>query len=232
MPKTQLLVVDDERKLREVLVSYFEARGYAVFAAETGAEALRIFERENIALVLLNLMLPDLPGEEVCAALRRRSAVPILMLTAKNLESDLLNGLSLGADEYVTKPFSLKELQARVEVLLRRCGGTMPLAQRMRWRNGDLEIDFSAREVRRGGRPVVLTPKEWAILAALIRYPKKIFTREELLRAAFEEDYDGFDRVIDTHMKNLRGKLEADPRHPVYLLTVHGVGYKFGGDET
>ncbi len=231
MTKTQLLVVDDEEKLREVLVSYFEAKGYAVFAAATGAEALRIFERENIALVLLDLMLPDLPGEEVCAALRRRSPVPVLMLTAKNLEDDLLNGLAVGADEYVTKPFSLKALQARVEVLLRRCGTDMPLAQRMSWRGGELTIDFSAREVRRGGRPVVLTPKEWAILTALIRRPKKIFTREELLCAAFEEDYDGFDRVIDTHMKNLRGKLEEDPRHPVYLRTVHGVGYQFGGDE-
>lgn len=231
MAKTQLLIVDDEAKLREVLISYFEAKGYAVLAAETGREALRIFDGGNVALVILDLMLPDISGEEVCAALRRRSAVPVLMLTAKNMEEDLLNGLAIGADDYLTKPFSLKELHARAEALLRRCARNTPLAQRLSWSDGDLTIDFSTREVRRGGQTVVLTPKEWSILTALIRHPKKIFTREELLHTAFDDDYDGFDRVIDTHMKNLRGKLETDPRHPIYLRTVHGVGYQFGGDE-
>ena len=231
MAKTSLLIVDDEAKLREVLVSYFEAKGYLVFAAENGREALHIFDAENIALVILDLMLPDISGEEVCITLRRRSAVPVLMLTAKNMEDDLLNGLSIGADDYLTKPFSLKELHARTEALLRRCRPNAPLAQRQSWHDGALTIDFSTREIRRSGQPVVLTPKEWEILSALIRHPKKVFTREELLRAAFDEDYDGFDRVIDTHIKNLRSKLEADPRHPVYLRTIHGVGYRFGGDE-
>jgi len=230
--KPQLLIVDDEAKLREVLVSYFAAKGYEVLAAETGAAALQLFDARGAALVILDLMLPDISGEEVCAALRRRSAVPILMLTAKNLEDDLLNGLAIGADDYLTKPFSLRELCARAEVLLRRSTPGAPLAQRQSWHGGDLTLDFAAREVRRGGRPVALTPKEWAILAALVRRPKKVFTREELLQAAFEDDYDGFDRVVDTHMKNLRSKLEDDPRRPVYLRTVHGVGYQFGGGET
>lgn len=228
---TAILLVEDEPVLRDVVCSYLEAKGYHVFPAGSGAQALELFGREDISLVLLDLMLPDLAGEEVCAALRRRSGVPILMLTAKTAEEDLLHGLRIGADDYLTKPFSLKELCARMEAVLRRAGSPhLPPATRYCWNGGDLEVDFSCRTVKKQGRAVSLTPLEWKLLAVFLKYPQKVFTRDDLLAAAFDAAFDGYDRVIDTHIKNLRKKLEDDPRRPVYIRTVHGVGYQFRGD--
>ena len=227
-----LLVVDDEPMIREAVVSYLAHKGYRVLEAESGAQALAAFERETVSFVVLDLMLPDLSGEEVCTRLRKASRVPILMLTAKTAEEDLLNGLRIGADDYLPKPFSLKELCARIEAILRRIGEDLrPLAERFSWNDGDLRIDYARREVRRQDRVISLTPNEWKILAALTKYPQRVFTREELIAAAFGMDFDGYDRVIDTHIKNLRKKLEDDPKHPVYVRTVRGTGYQFGGDE-
>lgn len=228
-PRT-VLVVDDEPKISEVVASYLESRGYRVLTAETGSEALDAFDRENVALVVLDLMLPDISGEEVCRRLRNTSRVPVIMLTAKSDEASLLEGLGIGADDYVTKPFSLKALAARIEAVLRRAGGDiLPLSVRASFRGGDLMVDFEKNLVRKAGREVALTPSEMKILSALIKYPGKAFTRDELVELALGSEFGGYDRAIDSHIKNLRQKIEDDPRSPVYVLTIHGTGYKFGG---
>lgn len=225
-----ILVVDDERMIREAVSSYLEKQGCRVFQAENGQEALRIFQQELISFVILDLMLPDFSGEEVCIQLRKQSQVPIIMLTAKTMERDMLNGLDIGADDYITKPFSLKNLYARMQAIFRRTSGNLvqPSASAS-WNQGDLVIDYDRKEVCKQGKPVAVTPIEWKLLTAFTRYPQKVFTREDLIEAAFGLDFSGYDRVIDTHVKNLRRKLEDDPKQPVYLCTVHGMGYKFGG---
>ena len=228
--KRKLLVADDEEMIREAVASYLESQGYQVFRAENGEEALNILKREPISLVILDLMLPDLPGEEVCVRIRKQSRVPIIMLTAKNVEYDMIHGLDLGADDYITKPFSLKNLSARVQAVLRRSTEDLvPLARQFSWNQGDLVIDYDRKEVRKKGEPVALTAIEWKLLAAFTKYPQKIFTRENLIELVFGLDFSGYDRVIDTHIKNLRKKIEDDSKQPVYLCTVHGMGYKFGG---
>lgn len=228
--KRKLLVADDEEMIREAVASYLESQGYQVFRAENGEEALNILKREPISLVILDLMLPDLPGEEVCVRIRKQSRVPIIMLTAKNMEYDMIHGLDLGADDYITKPFSLKNLSARVQAVLRRSTEDLvPLARQFSWNQGDLVIDYDRKEVRKKGEPVALTAIEWKLLAAFTKYPQKIFTRENLIELVFGLDFSGYDRVIDTHIKNLRKKIEDDSKQPVYLCTVHGMGYKFGG---
>lgn len=228
--KRKLLVADDEEMIREAVASYLESQGYQVFRAENGEEALNILKREPISLVILDLMLPDLPGEEVCVRIRKQSRVPIIMLTAKNVEYDMIHGLDLGADDYITKPFSLKNLSARVQAVLRRSTEELvPLARQFSWNQGDLVIDYDRKEVRKKGEPVALTAIEWKLLAAFTKYPQKIFTRENLIELVFGLDFSGYDRVIDTHIKNLRKKIEDDSKQPVYLCTVHGMGYKFGG---
>lgn len=230
-PMTTILLVDDEQMLRDAASSYLEHKGFRVLTAAGGAEALELFQRETVDFVILDLMLPDLSGEEVCTRLRQCSRAPILMLTAKTAEEDLLNGLQLGADDYVTKPFSLKELSARIEAILRRTRGDLrPLVQKMSWNNCDLQVNFECREVRKRNVPVSLTPNEWNLLTAFLKYPKRVFTRDELISIAFGMDFDGYDRVIDTHIKNLRKKIEDDPKNPVYVRTVRGIGYQFGGD--
>ena len=228
--KRKLLVADDEEMIREAVASYLESQGYQVFRAENGEEALNILKREPISLVILDLMLPDLPGEEVCVRIRKQSRVPIIMLTAKNVEYDMIHGLDLGADDYITKPFSLKNLSARVQAVLRRSTEDLvPLARQFSWNQGDLVIDYDRKEVRKKGEPVALTAIEWKLLAAFTKDPQKIFTRENLIELVFGLDFSGYDRVIDTHIKNLRKKIEDDSKQPVYLCTVHGMGYKFGG---
>ena len=228
--KRKLLVADDEEMIREAVASYLESQGYQVFRAENGEEALNILKREPISLVILDLMLPDLPGEEVCVRIRKQSRVPIIMLTAKNVEYDMIHGLDLVADDYITKPFSLKNLSARVQAVLRRSTEDLvPLARQFSWNQGDLVIDYDRKEVRKKGEPVALTAIEWKLLAAFTKYPQKIFTRENLIELVFGLDFSGYDRVIDTHIKNLRKKIEDDSKQPVYLCTVHGMGYKFGG---
>ncbi len=226
-----VLIVDDEAMIRESIAAYMAKQGYRVLAAEDGGEALDLFRKHPVSFVILDLMLPGMPGEEVCRRIRKESGVPILMLTARVQEEDILNGLALGADDYVTKPFSVKELHARMEAILRRSADDLkPLAQKFSWNGGELQVDVARGEVRRLGDPVSLTLSEWKILTALLRRPGKVFTREELISLVFGPDFDGTDRVVDTHVKNLRRKLEADPKHPVYILTAHGAGYRFGGD--
>lgn len=225
-----ILVVDDEPMILEVVTSLLENEGFQVFSAENGKKALEIFHSQNIALVVLDLMLPDISGEDVCRRIRKTSRIPILMLTAKAEEEDLLAGLGIGADDYLTKPFRLRELAARVHALLRRASDDLiPLVVRNSFRQGDLVVDFQNGTYEKKGHFITLTPNESKILAALIKYPGKVFTREELMEIALGSESTGYDRAVDSHIKNLRQKIEDDPKNPVYVLTVHGLGYKFGG---
>ena len=228
--KKKILVVDDEAKIVEVIQSYLENSGFTVCAAFNGKDALTTFDNVDPALVILDLMLPDITGEEICVKLRKRSRVPIIMLTARSDEESILRGLDIGADDYVTKPFSPKQLVARVIALLRRVEDEpMPLSNLISFNNGDLVIDSLRHEVRKNGEILNLTPNEFRILLSMARYPTKVYTREELVTLALGDDYDGYDRTIDTHVKNIRRKIETDPKKPEYLLTVHGIGYRFGG---
>jgi DNA-binding response OmpR family regulator len=227
----RVLVVDDEPNIREVIESYLIKEGYLVYKAGDGLQALELFERVQPSLVILDLMLPGLSGEEVCQKLRKISRIPIIMLTAKAEEENIIDGLKLGADDYVTKPFSPKQLMARVEALLRRAATeAVPLANRFSFHQDELQIDHLQHEVRKNKELVNLTPIEYNLLMTLVKYPKKAFTREELVTLVLGADFDGFDRTIDAHIKNLRQKIEIDPKSPKYILTVHGIGYKFGGE--
>jgi len=228
----KILVVDDEPKIVDAVKAYLENSGYIVFTAFDGEEALNQFENVNPDLVVLDLMLPKISGEEICQRIRKQSRIPIIMLTAKVLIDEKINGLDIGADDYMTKPFSPRELVVRVRGLLRRCSdGIFPLYNKMSWNNGNLEIDIDEKMVRKAGNQISLTPTEFKILSSMIKYPKKIFTREELIEIALGIDYDGFDRTIDSHIKNLRSKIEDDSSNPTYILTVRGTGYRFGSDE-
>lgn len=226
-----ILVVDDEVKLLEVITSFLEGKGYCIFTAEDGKQALEIFDRENISIIILDLMLPDLTGEEICKKIRMKSRVPIIMLTAKVEEQDLLTGLEMGADDYITKPFRLKELGARVEAVLRRSSSDLvPLWKKTSYLEGDLVVDIEQNLIVKQQKVVNLTPTEFNILSALIKYPNKVFTRNELIDLVFGDEFLGYDRAIDSHIKNLRQKIEDNPKAPKYVLTIHGKGYKFGGE--
>lgn len=227
----KILVVDDEVKIVEVVKSYLNHSGYEVFETYDGKQVLELFEKVNPSLVILDLMLPDMTGEDICRQIRKQSRVPIIMLTAKVEEEDILKGLDIGADDYITKPFSPRQLVARVNALLRRVSyEPVPLINTVSFNENDLVIDNLSYDVKKKGDSVNLTPNEYKILLTMIKYPKKTFTREELISMALGESFDGFDRTIDTHIKNLRQKVETDPKSPKYILTVHGIGYRFGGD--
>lgn len=228
--KKRILVVDDEKKIIEVVKSYLENNGYSVFAALNGEDAVNLFDKINPSLVVLDLMLPDISGEEICKNLRMRSKVPIIMLTAKTGEESLLKGLEIGADDYVTKPFSPRQLVARIKALLRRTEDEMAEINSITsFNNGDLTIDESNYEVKKLDNTVNLTPIEYNILTTIAKYPSKVFTREELISIALGGNFDGYERTIDSHIKNLRQKIEKDPKNPEYVLTIRGIGYKFGG---
>lgn len=227
----KVLVVDDEPKIIEVVKSFLESKGFTVFAAENGKQALEIFERGNIALIVLDLMLPDMTGEEICMQIRKKSRVPIIMLTAKIEEVDMLTGLNIGADDYITKPFSLKALYARIEAVLRRSSDDLvPLYNKASFNGGDLEVDFESHNIKKNQVEINLTPNEYKLLAALIKYPSRVFTREDLIKIALGDEFEGYDRAVDSHIKNLRQKIETDPKNPIYVLTSYGIGYKFGGE--
>jgi DNA-binding response OmpR family regulator len=231
MKQKNILVVDDEQKILEVVASFLESQDYMVYQAENGAKAFEIFEKENISLIILDLMLPDITGEEICKKIRKTSRVPIIMLTAKVEENNILEGLEIGADDYITKPFRLKELLARVKAVLRRTSEEpVPLFNKISFDNDNFIIDFGKDLVLKNQNPVSLTPTEFNILSTLIKYPGKVFTREELIEFALGSEFEGFDRAVDSHIKNLRQKIEDNPRNPKYVLTIHGKGYKFGGE--
>ena len=225
----KVLVVDDEQKIVEVVKSYLQHSGYEVYTAYNGNKAMAVFEEVDPDLVILDLMLPDITGEEICKNIRRKSRIPIIMLTAKAEEEDILKGLDIGADDYVLKPFSPRQLVARVAAVLRRSSDALLTTTVIEL--GDIVIDNLKHEVKKRDSVVNLTPNEYKILLTMIKYPNKTFTREELINIALGEDFEGFDRTVDTHIKNLRQKIEDDPKVPRYLQTVHGVGYRLFNEE-
>ncbi|MDR2660346.1 MAG: response regulator transcription factor [Spirochaetaceae bacterium] len=274
MNKRSILVVDDEVKILNLLKSYLEANGYGVVCARNGREGLEVFDSfrrrgQFISLILLDLMLPDFSGEEFCGRVRRYSGVPIIMITAKVDEESIIRGLNTGADDYVCKPFSPRQLMARIEAALRRSGGTaladggggiigtgagieagMAVETSLAslaveagagsekgagiekgldcFRCGDLVVDTEKRTVRRNGEFIPLTRDEYKLLTLLMSSPAKIFTRDEILDAVKGDDYDGFDRSVDSHIKRLRSKIGDDKKSPKYILTVYGMGYRIG----
>lgn len=221
----KILVVDDEKKFVNVLRAYLEQAGFAVVTASDGKSALAAFRREKPNLVLLDLNLPEMDGLDVARHIRKESNAPIIMLTALVEETDRLIGLELGADDYITKPFSPREVVARVRAVLRRVEGETAPAEILRARA--IEMDLTKHVVTVQGRVVELTPTEFDLLAALMKNPGRAFTRMQLLDLVQGESFEGYERTIDAHIKNLRQKLGDDPKQPQYILTVFGVGYKF-----
>ncbi|MCL4301685.1 MAG: response regulator transcription factor [Anaerolineae bacterium] len=223
-----ILVVDDEVKILQLARDYLEHAGCIVLTAETGKAALAVARAEKPNLIVLDLGLPDMDGLDVTRALRKESNVPIIMLTARGEESDKLVGLELGADDYLTKPFSPKELIARIRAVLRRAEAT-PVTEEL-IRIGQLTLDVPRMRVTLDDHLIELTPTEFELLAALARQPGRIFTRSQLLDAVHGVAFESYERAIDAHIKNIRRKLEPDPREPRYILTVYGVGYKFADE--
>ena len=226
MGGASVLVVDDERKIRDVVARYLEAAGFAVLVAGSGQKALELAARARPDLVVLDLMLPDLSGEEVLRSIRTLAEVPIIVLTAKSSEEDRVANLRQGADDYLVKPFSPRELVARVEAVLRRSGP--PASGELAFDQGRLRIDREGRGVIMDGDGVELTRTEFDLLLALAHTPGRVFSRYELLNRVQGSDYEGYERTIDAHVKNLRRKLGDDPRQPRFVVTVPGVGYNLG----
>ncbi len=226
-----ILVIDDDIKTVELIRLYLEREKYRVLAAYDGEQALALARQKSPGLIILDWMLPKIDGLDVCRILRAESNVPIIMLTAKATEADTLLGLDRGADDYVTKPFSPRELVARVRVVLRRTNQQEDQPPE-ELRVGPLLIDYRSHEVWRNGELIDLTPKEFKLLETLAREPGRAFSRLELVQRVFGLDYEGFERTVDVHMMNLRKKIELHPNEPAYLQTVYGVGYKFRREES
>jgi DNA-binding response OmpR family regulator len=223
----RVLVVDDDVKTVELVKMYLRRDGYDVLTAFEGIEALRLAREARPDLLVLDLMLPGIDGLTICRTLRAESDVPIIMLTAMTTEEDRLKGLDLGADDYVTKPFSPKELAARVRAVLRRLPEEALSRGPVEVEQGALKVNFLTREVTHNGRHIGLTPVEFKLLGVLVREPNRVFSREQLINRVFGGDFDGFDRTVDVHILNLRRKIEPDPANPRYIRTVYGMGYKF-----
>ncbi|MHB9093337.1 MAG: response regulator transcription factor [Eubacteriales bacterium] len=228
-----VLVVDDEPKILDVVTSFLEAEDYRVVNAKNGAIALKLFDSTNPDLVILDIMLPDIDGMELCKKIRKKSKIPIIMLTARIGEEDTIQCLDSGADDYVNKPFSPRALMGRVRAVMRRYSSEDQLiADNYSFDQGKLEINCVSHEILIHRKPVSMTPVEFKIIEVLSKNPKRVFTREDLILSVYGHDYVGNDRSIDTHIKNLRQKVEDDPKNPRYILTVHGLGYRFGGDKS
>jgi len=228
MADKKVMVVDDDAKTVELIRLYLDRDGYRVLTANNGLDALRLARDSCPDLIVLDLMLPDVDGFEVCRVLRRESDVPIIMLTARTTDQDKLAGLDLGADDYVAKPFSPKELVARVRAVLRRLPGERGPEE---VKSGRLSMNLATHEASFDGRPLNLTSVEFKLLGLLAKEPGRVFSRASLIEEALGYDFEGFDRTVDVHILNLRRKLESDPSHPDHIKTVYGVGYKFVGGE-
>ena len=223
-----VLVVEDERKLRDFIRSYLERAGFTVLSTGSGAEAITMVTAAEPDLMVLDLGLPDVPGETVARELRAISAIPILILTAKAAEEDRIRGLELGADDYVTKPFSPRELVLRVQAILRRGGPAAAQQGVASYGGGAMVIDEPRRTVTMQGTPAQLTPTEWGILVTLATVPGRVYSRFELINKVRGYEFEGYERTIDSHVKNLRRKIEDDPASPRIILTVLGGGYRLG----
>ncbi|WP_061309686.1 response regulator transcription factor [Clostridium botulinum] len=224
--KETILVIDDEVKIIEVIKLYLENEGYTVIQATSGIEALKKQSEFNPNLLILDLMLPDISGENVCERIRKESEVPIIMLTAKSSEDSILNGYSIGSDDYITKPFSPKQLVAKVNAVLKRVKGNQ--CENLIF-NNELIIDIVNKKVEYNNKEIILTASEYKILSILARNPNKIFSREELMDYISRDNICIYDRIIDTHIKNIRAKLDQDSKNPTYIKTIRGMGYRFNG---
>lgn len=225
----KILLVDDEKRLLDVVKDYLTVEEYTVYTASKGKEALELFYKIQPDFIILDLMLPDLSGEEICIKIRKESNVPILMLTAKSDEEDKVHGLYIGADDYLSKPFSPRELVGRIRAILRRTKGDIPATDILSFNEHDLEIDIPKHIVKKSGQEVNLTPNEYKILLVLSQNPERTFSRNQLINAALGYDFEGYDRTIDVHIKNIRQKIEDNMKEPKYIVTMYGVGYKFQG---
>jgi len=224
-----ILIVEDEEKVSEVLKAYLENEGYRVYSTTKGLHGIELFKSNEFSLVILDLMLPDISGEEVCKIIREISEVYIFMLTAKGTLADRIEGLNIGADEYLVKPFSPRELTARVNALFRRLN-IVDNSSVLSFNNSKLIIDYKKRMVKLNGEYIYFTHSEFDILYTLAVNRGIVLTRDQLINKTFGNDFDGFDRTIDVHIKNIRKKLEEDTRDPRYIITVMRVGYKFGAE--
>lgn len=222
-----ILIIEDEESVSEIVKAYLEKEGYKVYCAAKGLEGIDLFNKIKFNLVILDLMLPDIDGEEVCKTLRRISDVYIFMLTAKAALSDKIEGLNIGADEYLPKPFSPRELTARVNALFRRISSSSSI---LTFNGGELQVDKDKRIVKVKGEEVTLTPNEFDILYTLISNKGNVLSREQIIDKVFGIDFNGSDRTVDVHIKNIRKKLEDNPKAPKYIITATKVGYKFGGE--
>lgn len=222
----RILVVDDEERIVDIVRAYLERDGYKVSAAYDGSSALEVARRDHPDLIILDLMLPEISGWEVCRILRKESDLPIIMLTARDETSDKIAGLELGADDYIVKPFDPKELVVRVRAVLRRYQTAAQPPTLLR--SGNLSMEIERRSVQLGNRDIELTATEFELLRALMESPGRVFSRMQLLDRVQGEAYEGYERTIDSHVKNLRKKIEPDPEHPRFIVTVYGVGYKLG----
>lgn len=224
MDTKTILIVDDEDQIRELLRVYIENSGYEVFEANNGMHALDILKNQKVHLVILDLMLPDIQGEDLCKDIREEYGIPVIMVTGKTDESSMVHGLSIGADDYIGKPFSPRNVIARVEAVLRRCNQE---PSSVVVQDEYLSYDLDKRMVMVQGNIVHLTPTEYKIFETLVTSPNRVFSREQLIMYALEGEFDGYDRSIDTYIKGLRQKIEPDRKKPRYIITVHGVGYRF-----
>ena len=223
-----ILIIEDEEKVVEVLKAYLEKNGYNVYFALNGVTGIEIFKETNLDLIILDLMLPDINGEDICKIIRETSDVYIFMLTAKGSLEDKIEGLNIGADEYLVKPFSPRELTARVSALFRRFNNVNTSI--LNFDGGNLVINSEERSVKVKGINIMITPNEFDILYTLAINKGIVLTREQLIEKIFGLDFEGYDRTIDVHVKNLRKKIEEDSKNPRYIMTVVKTGYKFGGD--
>lgn len=228
MAKYSVLIVDDDVKLVKLLQTYFDKENFLSYTAADGLDALQMVRERKPDIMILDLMLPGMNGWDVCRKIRRESDIPILMLTARDEESDRLVGLEIGADDYVTKPFSPKEVVARVKAILRRV--YKEVVHHDQIRAGDLTIDLERHQVKRSDQHIELTPTEFKILELLAADAGKVYSRLQLVEQTLGYTYEGYERTIDAHVKNLRRKIEVNPREPRYIQTVYGIGYKFSGD--
>jgi len=228
MVDIRILVVDDDKKIVELVTLYLKKDGYHVLAAYDGRQAIELARRKQPDLIVLDLMLPQVDGMDVCRILRAESQVPIIMLTGRSTDDDKLQGLDLGADDYVTKPFNPRELLARIRAVLRRTTGKQePGPSEIHF--GEMVVDFVRHQVQASGQVVNLTPTEFRLLEVLVKEPGRAFSRLELLEQAFGYDYEGLERTVDVHIMNLRKKIEPEPGRPRYVVTVPGLGYRFEG---
>ncbi|MBL7048408.1 MAG: response regulator transcription factor [Nitrospira sp.] len=221
----KILIVEDEVKISDIVKAYLEKEGFTTTVAPTGQKAISLL-KERYDLIILDLMLPDMSGEDICQVVREDSDTPIIMLTAKSDEDDRIHGLGIGADDYVVKPFSPRELVARVKAHLRRVKGKKDTSS---FNSRDLVIDPLRFEVRKNDITVILTPTEFKLLQCLSEHPGQVFTRLQLVNVILGYDFEGYDRTIDAHIKNIRHKIEDNQKSPSYIKTVYGIGYKFSG---